>query len=181
MQSGDKLPDSYLKFLIERLELVFRLVFKTSSRRIKPAVAGSIPALSAGLVNRYSLSSEALAKEKLMVNRNDSNLGIASALLKSGFAVSFFFMYLFVRSTGLFAIAVLRRLCFCRFGSVFLCQPCQNQQKTSAATSPGCRFNPCRASVTASKVKIAILYIVHRHDGVEVHSTVNLCTSVNLC
>ena len=31
------------------MELVFRLVFKTNSRRIKPAVAGSIPALSAQL------------------------------------------------------------------------------------------------------------------------------------
>ncbi len=31
------------------MELVFRLVFKTNNRRIKPAVAGSIPALSAKL------------------------------------------------------------------------------------------------------------------------------------
>jgi hypothetical protein len=30
------------------LELVFRLVFKTSGGRITPSVAGSIPALSAG-------------------------------------------------------------------------------------------------------------------------------------
>ena len=34
-------------YLTERMELVFRPVFKTGSRRIKPAVAGSIPALSA--------------------------------------------------------------------------------------------------------------------------------------
>lgn len=31
---------------VERMDLVFRLVFKTSSGRIIPAVAGSIPALS---------------------------------------------------------------------------------------------------------------------------------------
>ncbi len=31
----------------ERMELVFQLVFKTNNRRITPAVAGSIPALSA--------------------------------------------------------------------------------------------------------------------------------------
>ena len=36
---------------IEGTELVFQLVFKTSSRRIKPAVAGSIPALSANFLN----------------------------------------------------------------------------------------------------------------------------------
>jgi len=35
---------------LERMELVFRPVFKTGSRRIKPAVAGSIPALSANLL-----------------------------------------------------------------------------------------------------------------------------------
>lgn len=34
-------------FLIERTKLVFHPVFKTGSRRIKPAVAGSIPAFSA--------------------------------------------------------------------------------------------------------------------------------------
>ena len=31
---------------VERMDLVFRLVFKTSSGRIIPSVAGSIPALS---------------------------------------------------------------------------------------------------------------------------------------
>jgi hypothetical protein len=39
-------------FLIpEGLELVFRLVFKTSGGRITPSVAGSIPALSVGGVS----------------------------------------------------------------------------------------------------------------------------------
>ncbi len=33
--------------VVERSGLVFQLVFKTNDRRIKPAVAGSIPALSA--------------------------------------------------------------------------------------------------------------------------------------
>jgi hypothetical protein len=42
----------YLCVLIytERMGLVSRLVFKTNSRRITPAVAGSIPALSAFFV-----------------------------------------------------------------------------------------------------------------------------------
>jgi len=33
--------------ILERTELVFQLVFKTSKGRIIPALAGSIPALSA--------------------------------------------------------------------------------------------------------------------------------------
>ncbi len=37
----------YEQLFKERKGLVFRPVFKTGSRRIKPAVAGSIPALSA--------------------------------------------------------------------------------------------------------------------------------------
>jgi hypothetical protein len=36
---------------IERKKLVFHPVFKTGNRRIKPAVAGSIPALSANFSN----------------------------------------------------------------------------------------------------------------------------------
>jgi hypothetical protein len=40
--------------LLERKGLVTRLVFKTSSRRIKLSVAGSIPALSAR--NRFSIA-----------------------------------------------------------------------------------------------------------------------------
>jgi hypothetical protein len=42
-------PRGYMPetFIIERTGLVAQLVFKTSSGRIKPSVAGSIPALSA--------------------------------------------------------------------------------------------------------------------------------------
>lgn len=38
------------------MELVFRLVFKTNNRRIKPAVAGSIPALSAFIIDNQSFT-----------------------------------------------------------------------------------------------------------------------------
>jgi hypothetical protein len=52
----EKTNDIYVFFimfalLIERKKLVFHPVFKTGNRRIKPAVAGSIPALSANLCN----------------------------------------------------------------------------------------------------------------------------------
>ena len=42
--SSGYVPDT---MIIERTGLVAQLVFKTSSGRIKPSVAGSIPALSA--------------------------------------------------------------------------------------------------------------------------------------
>ena len=80
---------NHLKFihLLEGLELVFRLVFKTSSRRIKPAVAGSIPAPSAGkelLVNGYLLI---VFHFCFKIYRK---LGVALASLKAGLLRPFF-------------------------------------------------------------------------------------------
>ena len=42
-----------LLLTIERTELVFQPVFKTGKGRIKPALAGSIPALSAQIKGRH--------------------------------------------------------------------------------------------------------------------------------
>jgi hypothetical protein len=60
-----------MKFCLpERTELVFQLVFKTSSGWIKPTVAGSIPALSATLRLKSCFFGKILTLSSLSVGRD---------------------------------------------------------------------------------------------------------------